>query len=71
MFAMSRRELRPAYLCGTYHRRGRAGCSSHHICTDKLDELLERLNEGLSHEQEDVEETELSADRLAEVLADL
>ena len=86
MFAMSRRELRPAYLCGTYHRRGRAGCSSHHIRTDKLDELLksyvglvmehsrellERLNEDLSHEQEDVEETEQSADRLAEVLADL
>ena len=86
MFAMSRRELRPAYLCGTYHRRGRAGCSSHHIRTDKLDELLksyvrlvmehsrellERLNEDLAHEQEDVEETEVSADRLAEVLADL
>ena len=86
MFAMSRRELRPAYLCGTYHRRGRGGCSSHHIRTDKLDELLksyvrlvmehsrallERLNEDLSHEQEDVEETEVSADRLAEVLADL
>ncbi|MGO5022402.1 stage V sporulation T C-terminal domain-containing protein [Lawsonibacter sp. LCP25S3_G6] len=86
MFAMSRRELRPAYLCGTYHRRGRAGCSSHHIRTDKLDELLksyvrlvmehsrallDRLNEDLAHEQEDVEETEQSADRLAEVLADL
>lgn len=86
MFAMSRRELRPAYLCGTYHRRGRAGCSSHHIRTDKLDELLksyvrlvmehsrellDRLNEDLSHEQEDVQETEVSADRLAEVLADL
>ena len=86
MFAMSRRELRPAYLCGTYHRRGRAGCSSHHIRTDKLDELLksyvrlvmehsrellDRLNEDLSREQEDVQETEQSADRLAEVLADL
>lgn len=86
MFAMSRSDLRPAYLCGTYHRRGRAGCSSHHIRTDKLDELLksyvrlvmehsrellERLNEDLSHEQENVEETEQSADRLAEVLRDL
>ena len=86
MFAMSRSDLRPAYLCGTYHRRGRSGCSSHHIRTDKLDELLksyvrlvmdnskellERLNEDLSHEEEDVEETEVSADRLAEVLSDL
>ena len=40
MFAMSRKELKPAYTCGTYHRRGRAGCTSHHIRVDKLDELL-------------------------------
>ena len=31
MFAMSRRDLSAAYTCGTYHRRGRSGCSSHHI----------------------------------------
>ena len=86
MFAMSRGELRPAYTCGTYHRRGRSGCTSHHIRTDKLDELLksyvrqvmdhssemlQRLNEDLAREQEDVAETEQSADRLAEVLSDL
>ncbi len=40
MFAMSRKELKPAYTCGTYHRRGRKGCTSHHIRVDKLDELL-------------------------------
>lgn len=28
MFAMSRRDLRPAYTCGTYHRRGLSGCTS-------------------------------------------
>ena len=86
MFAMSRSDLRSAYTCGTYHRRGRAGCTSHHIRTDKLDELLKtyvrqvmensadmltRLNEDLAREQEDVQETEQSADRLAEVLTDL
>ena len=86
MFAMSRSDLKSAYTCGTYHRRGRAGCTSHHIRTDKLDELLktyvrqvmdhsadmlERLNEDLAREQEDVAETEQSADRLAEVLSDL
>ena len=86
MFAMSRSDLRSAYTCGTYHRRGRAGCTSHHIRTDKLDELLKtyirqvmdhsadmlaRLNEDLAREQEDVGETEQSADRLAAVLSDL
>ena len=66
---MSRSDLKSAYTCGTYHRRGRAGCTCHHIRTDKLDELLKsyvrqvmdhsadmlaRLNEDLAREQEDV-----------------
>lgn len=86
MFAMSRRDLKSAYTCGTYHRRGLKGCTSHHIRADKLDELmkhyirqvmdhasemLQRLNEDLAREQEDVAETEQSADRLVEVLSDL
>ncbi|OUP69234.1 stage V sporulation protein T [Anaerotruncus colihominis] len=86
MFAMSRSDLRPAYTCGTYHRRGRAGCTSHHIRVEKLDELLklyvrkikenaadmlERLNEDLSKEQEDVAETEQSAANLEQVLEEL
>ena len=86
MFAMSRSDLRSAYTCGTYHRRGRSGCTSHHIRADKLDELLkryvqqvmdhskdmlQRLNEDLAHEQEDVAGTEQSADHLAQVLEEL
>ena len=86
MFAMSRKDLKNAYTCGTYHRRGLSGCTSHHIRVDKLDELLksyvqqvmdhssdmlQRLNEDLAREQEDVAETEQSADHLAEVLVDL
>ena len=86
MFSLSRGDLKSAYTCGTYHRRGLKGCTSHHIRADKLDELLkayvrqvmdhsadmlERLNEDLAREQEDVAETEQSADRLAEVLSDL
>ena len=86
MFSLSRSDLKSAYTCGTYHRRGLKGCTSHHIRADKLDELLkayvrqvmdhsadmlERLNEDLAREQEDVAETEKSADRLAEVLSDL
>ena len=42
MFSMSRPDLKPAYTCGTYHRRGTAGCSSHHIRVDLLDDLLKR-----------------------------
>lgn len=86
MFAMSRKDMKPAYTCGTYHRRGRDGCTSHHIRVDILDgmlklyiqkvmensaTMLERLNADLAREQEDVTETEDSADRLAEILDDL
>ena len=85
MFALSRRDLKPAYTCGTYHRRGKAGCTSHHIRVDKLDELvklyvqkvrdnsaemLERLNAELAREPEDVAETERSAANLEDVLLD-
>lgn len=86
MFSMSRKDMKPAYTCGTYHRRGRDGCTSHHIRVDVLDgmlklyiqkvmensaSMLERLNADLAREQEDVTETEDSADRLAEILDDL
>ena len=86
LFAMSRSDLAPAYTCGTYHRRGLKGCTSHHIRVDKLDKLLksyvqkladssaamlEQLNEELKRETEQVAETEQSADNLASVLADL
>ena len=40
MFSMSRKDLSPAYTCGTYHRRGLKGCTSHHIRTDLLDTTL-------------------------------
>ena len=83
---MSRSDIAPAYTCGTYHRRGRAGCTSHHIRVDKLDELmrlyirrvmdgsaemLDRLNAELAREDNQIVETEQSADNLAEVLDDL
>ena len=86
MFAMSRKDLYPAYTCGTYHRRGLDGCTSHHIRVDVLDELLrnyirkvmenssamlEKLNAELLRENDEVTETEQSADHLAEVLEEL
>lgn len=65
MFSMSRSDLKPAYVCGSYHRRGRKACTSHHTRTDLLDSILkeyirrikenaadimERLNESLKAE---------------------
>lgn len=86
MFAMSRRDIKDAYRCGTYHRRGLKGCTSHHIRVDRLDELvklyvqkvketsaamLERLNADLAREQEDLDETERAAENLDATLLDL
>ena len=86
LFAMSRSDLAPAYTCGTYHRRGLKGCTSHHIRVDRLDELLKsyvrkladssaamlnQLSEELKRETEQVTETEQSAGNLAAVLDDL
>ena len=86
MFAMSRRDIKDAYRCGTYHRRGLKGCTSHHIRVDKLDELvklyvqkvkdnsaamLDRLNADLAREQEDVAETQRAAENLDAILLDL
>ena len=86
MFAMSRSDLKDAYRCGEYHKRGLKACTSHHIRVDKLDEavkayvrkvkdnsaeMLARLNADLAKEDEDIEETERSAQHLSEVLADL
>ena len=86
MFAMSRRDIRDAYRCGEYHRRGRKACTSHHIRVDKLDELVKdyvrkvkensaqmlgRLNADLARETEDIAETEKAAQNLTAVLDDL
>ena len=86
MFAMSRQDLKDAYRCGAYHRRGLKACTSHHIRVSVLDELLkdyirlvkensaamlERLNDDLAREEEDVNETERAAGNLADVLDDL
>ncbi len=85
MFALGRRDLKPAYTCGTYHRRGTAGCTTHHIRVDKLDELvklyvkkvrdnsaemLAELNAEIAREPEDVAETERSAANIEDVLLD-
>ena len=86
MFSVSRSDLKPAYICGAYHRRGRKACTSHHIHVALLDELLksylrrvqenaagmlEKLNADLAREREDVEAAERAGERLEEALQDL
>lgn len=86
MFAMSRSDLRDAYRCGEYHKRGLAACTSHHIRAETLDTLikdyikkvrdssetmLSRLNADLEKENEDIAETEKAAENLEQVLADM
>ena len=71
MFSMSRRDLAPAYTCGSYHKRGRKGCTSHHTRVEVLDkllkayvqkvknnseEMLELLNESLKNEQRTIKD---------------
>ena len=86
MFAMSRSDLKDAYRCGLYHRRGLKACTSHHIRVEKLDEMIKhyvqivknnseqmlaQINANISEEEEDVQETERSAANLEEVLCEL
>ena len=86
MFAMSRSDLKDAYRCGLYHRRGLKACTSHHIRVEKLDEMIKhyvqivkdnseqmlaQINANISEEEEDVQETERSAANLEEVLSEL
>lgn len=86
MFAMARSDLKDAYRCGLYHRRGLKGCTSHHIHVQKLDEIvkayirmvkensagmIEQLERDLAKETEDVEEKERAADNLEQTLEDL
>ena len=86
MFSMSRPDLRDAYRCGTYHRRGLKGCTSHYIRVDTLDSLLkeylrklretsadmiERLQADIRKQDEDLEEKETAADNMEQVLSEL
>lgn len=79
MFAMSRKDLAEAYTCGTYHVRGRAGCTSHHIRVDVLDGIIKQyvrrvrdnsasmlriLEEMLSYEQRTTDSGKIAAEEL-------
>jgi len=85
MFSMSRKDLRPAYICGSYHVRGRKGCTSHHTRVDVLDcllksyvkkvrdnsaDMLRELNESLANEREASAESTFAVDALRSQVAD-
>lgn len=40
MFSLSRPDLAPAYLCGTYHKQGKAHCTRHYIRVEVLDGII-------------------------------
>ena len=84
MFSMSRRDLKPAYTCGTYHRRGLKGCTSHHTRVDVLDTLLklyirkvrdgsagmiDKLNEAIRAEADEVKNNDETLDILDKQLS--
>lgn len=83
MFSMSRPDLAPAYTCGTYHKRGLKGCTSHHIRVDVLDTVLKKyverimknsdkmiaeLEKNISNEPDDLKS---NADSVADLQVDL
>lgn len=54
MFAMSRGDIPQAYRCGTYHKRGIKGCTSHHIRVEVLDEMLRSFIQRVKDNSEDM-----------------
>lgn len=86
MFSMSRADLPPAYRCGTYHKRGIKGCTSHHTRVDMLDELLKafirkvrdnseemlsQLQESIDREQKETSSSKTVVEVLMQRIEDL
>lgn len=86
MFSMSRPDLKDAYRCGLYHRRGTKACTSHHIRVETLDRLvkeyikkimetssamLAKLNADMDKEEDDIAETQRAAENLEKLMEDL
>ena len=64
MFSLSRSDLAPAYTCGTYHKRGLKGCTSHHTRVDMLDRLLKEFVQKVKDNSEEMlEQLQSSIDK--------
>lgn len=85
MFPMSRSDIREAYRCGEYHKRGLKGCTSHHIRVDTLDaivkaylqmvrdtssEMIENLQETIAEEEKQIQTTNNTLEQLEEMIDD-
>ena len=85
MFPMSRSDLKEAYRCGEYHKRGLKGCTSHHIRVDTLDaivkaylqmvrdtssEMIENLQEAIAEEEKQIKTTNNTLEQLEEMIDD-
>ena len=51
---MSRNDIAAANTCGTYHRRGTKGCTSHHTRVDMLDKLLKEYIQKVRDNSQDM-----------------
>lgn len=86
MFPMSRSDLKEAYRCGTYHKMGLSGCTSHHIRADILDEVLKgylrevkktstkmikKLNKSIETEKDQLKKNDDSEKDLEKKLVDI
>lgn len=85
MFPMSRSDLKEAYRCGEYHKRGLKGCTSHHIRVDTLDaivkaylqmvrdtssEMIEKLQETIAEEEKQIQTTNNTLEQFEEMIDD-
>ena len=85
MFPMSRSDLKEAYRCGEYHKRGLKGCTSHHIRVDTLDaivkaylqmvrdtssEMIEKLQQTIAEEEKQIQTTNTTLEQLEEMIDD-
>ncbi|MEE1017052.1 MAG: stage V sporulation T C-terminal domain-containing protein [Ruminococcus sp.] len=85
MFPMSRSDLKEAYRCGEYHKRGLKGCTSHHIRVDTLDaivkaylqmvrdtssEMIENLQETIAEEEKQIKTTNTTLEQIEEMIDD-
>lgn len=85
MFPMSRSDLKEAYRCGEYHKRGLKGCTSHHIRVDTLDaivkaylqmvrdtssEMIENLQETIAKEEKQIQTTNNTLEQIEEMIDD-
>ena len=85
MFSISNPKRDPAYTCGSYHKRGLSGCTSHFIKCETLDfalkefirlvrdnasELIKQLDEALKEEKVETGETKNTVEILRQRIED-